>query len=103
MGKLIPIRSIAESILIIRNQKVMLSQDLAGLYGVPVKALNQAVKRHSARFPAPGVAPGDRVHRHHTDVAACGTLGLDLPVVVPVPAAGPALCEQAECRSQPVA
>jgi hypothetical protein len=30
----------------------MLSQDLAMLYEVPVKALNQAVKRHRARFPA---------------------------------------------------
>jgi len=36
----------------IRGQKVMLDHDLARLYGVETKALNQAVKRHSMRFPA---------------------------------------------------
>jgi hypothetical protein len=50
--QLIPIPRIARSILLLRGQKVMLSQDLAMLYEVPVKALNQAVKRHRARFPA---------------------------------------------------
>jgi hypothetical protein len=50
--QLIPIHRIAQSIVVLRGQKVMLSQDLAMLYGVPVKALNQAVKRHKARFPA---------------------------------------------------
>lgn len=43
---------IAQSIFLIRGQKVMLSQDLAALYGVAVKALNQAVKRHPGRFPS---------------------------------------------------
>jgi ORF6N domain-containing protein len=50
--QIISIQGIARSILLLREQKVMLSQDLALLYGVPVKALNQAVKRHAARFPA---------------------------------------------------
>ena len=36
----------------IRGQKVMLDSDLAGLYEVPVGALNQAVKRNKERFPA---------------------------------------------------
>jgi hypothetical protein len=49
--QLIPIHRIAQSIVVLRGQKVMLSQDLAILYEVPVKALNQAVKRHKARFP----------------------------------------------------
>ncbi|HWN65662.1 MAG TPA: ORF6N domain-containing protein [Candidatus Binatus sp.] len=49
---IIPIERIAQAIFVIRAQKVMLSQDLAALYGVAVKALNQAVKRHAARFPA---------------------------------------------------
>ena len=31
--------------------KVMLDRDLADLYGVEVKALNQAVKRNNGRFP----------------------------------------------------
>jgi hypothetical protein len=50
--EIIPIQRIAQAIYLVRCQKVMLSQDLAALYGVAVKALNQAVKRHSARFPA---------------------------------------------------
>jgi len=37
---------------LVRGQKVMLSQELAALYGVAAKALNQAVKRHATRFPA---------------------------------------------------
>ena len=51
-SNVIPIQRVAQAILLIRGQKVMLSQDLAELYGVAVKALNQAVKRHAARFPA---------------------------------------------------
>jgi len=39
------------SIRLVRGQKVMLDADLAELYGVPVKALNQAVRRNAARFP----------------------------------------------------
>ncbi len=50
--EIIPAAQIARSISVLRGQKVMLSQDLAALYGVAVKALNQAVKRHAARFPA---------------------------------------------------
>jgi hypothetical protein len=39
-------------ILSIRHQRVMVDADLAGLYGVSTKALNQAVKRNPDRFPA---------------------------------------------------
>ena len=35
----------------IRDQKVILDTDLAGIYGVPTKMLNQAVKRNADRFP----------------------------------------------------
>jgi hypothetical protein len=38
-------------ILTIRNQRVLLDADLAMIYDVPTKALNQAVKRNFARFP----------------------------------------------------
>ena len=48
---LIPIERIERSILLIRGQKVMLDRDLASLYGVTTKVLNQAVKRHKDRFP----------------------------------------------------
>ncbi len=43
---------IERRIFLIRNTKVMLSSDLAELYGVPVKVLNQAVKRNKGRFPS---------------------------------------------------
>jgi len=39
-------------ILVLRNQKVILDADLAELYGVPVKHLNQQIKRNAHRFPA---------------------------------------------------
>lgn len=51
MPNLQPIELIASKILSIRGQKVMIDTDLAELYGVPTKALNQAVKRNPARFP----------------------------------------------------
>jgi hypothetical protein len=47
---IIPVR-IARTILIIRGHNVMLDADLADLYQVNVKVLNQAVKRNRARFP----------------------------------------------------
>lgn len=43
---------IANRILLIRGFKVMLDADLAELYGVPTKVLNQAVRRNIERFPA---------------------------------------------------
>lgn len=42
---------ITDKIYIIRNQKVMLDRDLASLYGVETRVLNQAVKRNIGRFP----------------------------------------------------
>ena len=43
--------NIAPLILLLRGEKVLLSEHLAELYSVPVKALNQAVKRNISRFP----------------------------------------------------
>ncbi len=51
MDQLMPIERIESRILLLRGQKVILDSDLAQLYGVPVSALNQAVKRNSSRFP----------------------------------------------------
>lgn len=48
---LVPVEQIAQSILVLRGQKVLLDAELAALYGVPTKALNQAVKRNAERFP----------------------------------------------------
>jgi ORF6N domain len=42
---------IASRILVLRRQKVMLDGDLAKLYGVAPKVLNQAVRRNAERFP----------------------------------------------------
>jgi len=42
---------IEHSILIIRGQRVMLDRDLAALYGVETRVLNQAVRRNIRRFP----------------------------------------------------
>jgi ORF6N domain len=47
----LPAERIAQSILLIRGQKVMLDSDLAQLYAVPTKRLNEQVKRNAARFP----------------------------------------------------
>jgi len=44
--------SIRTRILTIRGVQVMLDRDLAELYGVPTKRLNEQVKRNSRRFPA---------------------------------------------------
>lgn len=50
-ASLVPIERIESSILLIRDQKVMLDSDLAMLYGVETKALVRAVKRNLRRFP----------------------------------------------------
>ena len=42
---------IQNKILVIRNQQVMIDRDIAELYGVETKVLNQAVKRNADRFP----------------------------------------------------
>ena len=51
MAVTFPTRSIERSILLIRGHKVLLDVDLALLYGVPTKRLNEQVKRNRARFP----------------------------------------------------
>jgi ORF6N domain len=49
---LIPAQRIEQAILLLRGQKVMLDRDLAALYSVPTKVLNQAVRRNQKRFPS---------------------------------------------------
>ena len=48
----IPAERIERRILLVRGQKVLLDRDLAELYGVETRALNQAVRRNIDRFPA---------------------------------------------------
>jgi hypothetical protein len=52
MKDLIPKERIESAILLIRGQKVILDMDLARLYGVTTKRLNEQVKRNRKRFPA---------------------------------------------------
>ncbi len=47
-SKTLPIES---SIILVRGQRVILASDLARIYGVETRALNQAVKRNIQRFP----------------------------------------------------
>lgn len=51
MNETLPIERIENKILLLRGQKVMLDFDLAKLYKVKPKILNQAVKRNIERFP----------------------------------------------------
>jgi len=48
---LIPLEVIEGKIFVLRGHRVMVDRDLAVLYGVETRALNQAVKRNQDRFP----------------------------------------------------
>jgi hypothetical protein len=49
---LVPIERIERSIILVRGEKVMLDLDLASIYGVTTKRLNEQVKRNVTRFPS---------------------------------------------------
>ena len=51
-AKIVLLEQIEPLIHTVRGQKVMLDSDLATLYGVPTKVLNQAAKRNQYRFPS---------------------------------------------------
>lgn len=48
---IVPVERIESRILLIRGHRVMLDSDLAALYGVTTKRLNEQVKRNRNRFP----------------------------------------------------
>jgi hypothetical protein len=48
---LVPLEHITQSILIVRDQRVLLDSQIASLYGVTTKRLNEQVKRNGDRFP----------------------------------------------------
>lgn len=50
-GAVVPMEAIASSIIVLREQKVILDADLARLYGVTTQRLNEQVRRNSDRFP----------------------------------------------------
>ncbi len=49
---IIPVEFIVKKIIVLRGEKILLDRDLAELYEVPTKVLNQAVKRNERRFPS---------------------------------------------------
>ena len=49
---IVPLERVEQAIYLIRGQKVMLDRDLAALYDVETRVLNQAVKRNEKRFPS---------------------------------------------------
>lgn len=51
MSEIVPVELITSKIYFIRGVKVLLDKDLAELYDVETRVLNQAVKRHIKRFP----------------------------------------------------
>jgi hypothetical protein len=51
-GNLVPAEIVENRIFVIRGIKVMIDKDLADLYGVSTKRLNEQVKRNIKRFPA---------------------------------------------------
>lgn len=48
---LVPVEVVERKIFLVRAQKVMLDRDLAAIYGVSTKRLNEQVKRNRDRFP----------------------------------------------------
>ena len=50
-ARLVPVARVERTILMLRGHRVILDTDLAALYGVPVKRLNEQVKRNASRFP----------------------------------------------------
>jgi hypothetical protein len=51
-GQLLPLEAITQRIVVLREQKVLIDADLAALYGVETRRLNEQVRRNRARFPA---------------------------------------------------
>ena len=69
-AELVPLERIENRILVIRGCKVLLDRDLADLYEVPTKRLNEQVKRNLERFPEDFMFQLDR-HEQRELVANC--------------------------------
>jgi len=80
----IPIYRVAEKILYLGQRKVILDRDLARLYGIQTRVLNQAVKRNSGRFPSdfPVVLSRAEIGRISQFVTSSSTLKLPKQVRV---------------------
>ena len=71
----IPIERIEKSIMLIRDEKVMIDRDLAELYGVETRVLNQAVRRNKKRFPSDFMFPLTREEiRNISQIVICSEI-----------------------------
>ena len=84
MSVLVPRERIEHTILLFRGHRVMLDADLAILYGVPTKRLNEQVQRNKKRFPSDFMfqLTPEEVERLRSQFA---TLKLELAPSVPLP------------------
>ena len=72
---LIPTGKIDQLIFLVRGQRVMLDRDLASLYGVETRVLNQAVRRNRNRFPEDFLLTLTRREvRNISQIVICSTL-----------------------------
>lgn len=69
--------TLQERILTFRDQKVILDADLARIYGVATKVLNQAVKRNADRFPPDFLFTLSTLGRKFGDVFMLRPLSVD--------------------------
>jgi hypothetical protein len=60
METIVPMEVVKSRIFLIRGQKMLLDRDLAAMYGVETRVLNQAVRRHIDRFPDDFMLPLSR-------------------------------------------
>ncbi|WP_236919113.1 ORF6N domain-containing protein [Ereboglobus luteus] len=71
---LIPVEHVQSRILVLRGQRVIIDRDLARLYGVTTKRLNEQVKRNQRRFPEDFVFQLTKAEKTEV-VAKCDHLG----------------------------
>lgn len=50
-GEFAPLKDVDARVIVLRGKQVILDTSLAEIYGVPTKALNQAIRRNIGRFP----------------------------------------------------
>jgi len=82
MSYLIPQERIQNRIYMLRGQKIMIDRDLAELYEVPTKVLNQAVKRNIKRFPVEFMfqLSGGEFNNWKSQIVISNSIGADLCV-----------------------
>ena len=90
---------IALRIIIIRGQRVLLDADLAGIYGVTTKRLNEQVKRNARRFPEDFAfqLTGNEVNALNRSQNATGSGNIATHVFYPMPSPSMARSRRPMC------